>query len=534
MVFYIRKQQTYLMSPIDTPDTVQYIWNRRKGMRLKKGLEKCITILFTAVFAICSFFTLFHFDIYPLGFRHSTVKTIIFCIIAFLLVKGYERLFNGKTSKKSNAIRIVIAFISAAVQTLLFLKILTPVGWDAFEVTNAAEYGMYNEYYYVRHTNNLFMQMMLSGWLKIWKPFGFLSALRKMELLNLLFVDAAILMAVLTARKLYGVKAADRVFICSVLLIGFHPTLSTIYSDTLAMPFPIGVLFFTVYAVEETKKRRQLFYLFTAGILGIVGYHIKPTVLIIYIAMGILLLLRWKKDFMQKQMLIMAAAVLLGAGIASGIISIIEHPVKTELKAHYPDVVPLGVLHYMGLGLSNLSDDPSGYGGWNEPEVIWTQQHINDPDYPREALAHILDRIRDYGIAGYPRHLLNKLIWAGSDGTFFYGLEGEFHLEGQSPQSTLRGRLQNGFYIETDFYQNWFSSWMQGVWLMVCVMSALSILRPSGSVYGSIARLSILGLFLFLLLFENRSRYLFLYLPVLLTVSASTIRIKNIHYQRQT
>ncbi len=490
-------------------------------MNIRRKLEKCITIVFTAVFSICSFFTLFHFDTYPLGFKHSTIKTIVFCTIAFLLLAGYERLFNGSFSRKSNTIRIAIVFILIAIQMLFFLKVLTPVGWDAFEVTNSAECGMYNEYYFVRHTNNIFMQILLSGWLKILKPFSYLSALRKMELLNLVFVDAAIWMAVMTAKKLYGIKAADRVFISAVLLIGFHPTLSTIYSDTLAMPFPIGVLFSVVYAMEEKDRHKQLLYLFAAGMLGIIGYHIKPTVLIIYIAMGILLLLRWKKDYMQKQMLVLAIAVILGAGTASGLIAMITHPIKAELKAHYPDVIPLGVLHYMGLGLSNLSDDPSGYGGWNEPEVAWTQQHINHPNYPQEALAHIWDRIKEYGPIGYPRHLLNKLIWSGSDGTFFYGLEGEFHLETQSQLSTLRGWLQNGIYIETDFYQEWFSSWMQGVWLMICILCALSIFHPLDNAYSNTAKLSVLGLFLFLLLFENRSRYLFLYLPVLLIAAES-------------
>lgn len=479
-------------------------------------LEKWIAVLFTLVFVLCSFFTLFHFEMYPLGFDHSTPKTILFSIIAFFLLLSYEHFFSGKFSPRSNMIRIGIALILATIQVLLFLKILTPIGWDAFEITNSAEYGMYNEDYFVRHTNNLFMQIMLSGWLKILKPFGFLSALRKMELLNLLFVDAAIWMAVMTAKKLYGIRAADRVFICSVLLIGFHPTLSTIYSDTLAMPFPISVLFFVVYAMEEEKRQKQLFYLFMAGILGIIGYFIKPTVLIVYIAMTILIFLHWKKDLIQKTSLILAAAVLLGIGVSSGILSVIQYPVKTQLKEHYPDIIPLGVLHYMGLGLSNLEDDPSGYGGWNEPEVAWTQQHINHPDYQKEAILHIWDRIKEYGLVGYPGHLLNKLIWAGSDGTFFYGLEGEFHLEEQSSVDTLRGWLQNGFYIETDFYQNWFSSWMQGVWLMICILSAISIFRPSSSIYGSIAKLSVLGLFLFLLLFENRSRYLFLYLPILL------------------
>lgn len=492
-------------------------------MRNRKIIENSISIVFSFIFLICGFFTLFHFEKYPLGFNHSTAKTTLFASISYALSIGYEKIFRGSTSKKAIVGRIIIAFLLFVVQVLLFIKVLTPIGWDAFEITNSAECGLYNGDYFVRHTNNLFMQIMLSDWLRVLKPIGFISSLRKLELLNLFFVDASIWMSVMTAKKIYGMKAADRVFICSVLLIGFHPTLSTIYSDTLAMPFPIGVLFCVVSAMNTTKKWKQRIYLFLAGILGIIGYYIKPTVLIIYIAMGILISIRLKKEFLNKQMILLAIFALAGAVIAMSTVSLRIHPVKMELEEQYPDIVPLGILHYIGLGLGSLEDDPSGYGGWNEPEVLWTQQHINHPDYTKEAIGHICDRIASYGLIGYPCHLLNKLIWAGSDGTFFYGLEGDFHVEEQSPQYTLRGWLQNGFYIETSFYQNWFSSWMQGVWMMICVMGTFSVFQKSENIFSSISKLSILGLFMFLLLFENRSRYLFLYLPVLLIAVTSEI-----------
>lgn len=485
-------------------------------MNNRKLLEKSISIFFSLTFLICGFFTLFHFEKYPLGFNHNTIKTIIFASISFALSLGYEKIFNGSTSKKAIASRTAIAFLLLVVQILLFLKILTPIGWDAFEITNSAEYGMYNGDYFVRHTNNLFMQIILSDWLKVFKSVDFISNLRKMELLNLFFVDAAIWMSVMTTKKIYGMRAADRVFICSILLIGFHPTLSTIYSDTLAMPFPIGVLFCIVSARNTTVKWKQRVSICLAGIWGTIGYYIKPTVLIIYIAIGIVVLLRLKKEHLHRQFILLLFCAFSGSIIAIGTVNLRMHPIKAELEEEYPDIVPLGILHYIGLGLGSLEDDPSGYGGWNEPEVQWTQQHINNSDYTQEALQHICDRIMSYGFIGYPGHLVNKLIWAGSDGTFFYGLEGGFHIEEQSPQHTLRGWLQNGFYIETSFYQNWFSSWMQGVWMMICIMGIFSIFQRPKTIYSSISKLSILGLFMFLLLFENRSRYLFLYLPVLL------------------
>lgn len=508
-------------------------------MKIKKTLEKSIAIVFSMIFAVCSFFTLFHFEKYPLGFSHSTVKTLVSALISTGLFIGYVNLFNGRNTKKTNIARIFIAILLLILQVLLFLKVLTPIGWDAFEITNSAEYGMYNGDYFVRHTNNLFMQILLSDYLKIMKLLPLLSPLRKMELLNLFFVDASILMAVMTAKKIYGQKAADRVFACAVLLIGFHPTLSTIYSDTLAMPFPVGVLFFLAYAVHGASgtdvpckkaywaKFKKALCMFMAGVFGIFGYYIKPTVLIIYIAMGILIFLRLQKTKLPKQILLLTISFALGCGTAAAAIYVREAPVKKALKEQYPDIIPLGILHYMGLGLSSLEDDPSGYGGWNEPEVAWTQQHIGNDDYAQEAMAHIGTRISNYGPVGYPGHLFNKLVWAGSDGTFFYGMEGEFHIEEQAPQNTLRGLLQNGFYIETSFYQDWFSSWMQGVWLMICTMSMLSVLRRSERIYSSAAKLSVLGLFLFLLLFENRSRYLFLYLPVLIIALESEISWKT-------
>ena len=191
-------------------------------MNFKKLSEQSIRLFYSIVFFICSFFILFHFEKYPLGFNHSIIKVLLFAIISAFTVFSYEKVFHGNTSVKANIIRGSIAFILIIIQVLLFLKILSPVGWDAFEVNNSAIYGLYNGDYFARYPNNIFMQILLSIWLKLLSFTEFISPLRKMELLNLLFVDIAIGMAIFVVKELYGMRAADRVFICSVLLIGFH------------------------------------------------------------------------------------------------------------------------------------------------------------------------------------------------------------------------------------------------------------------------------------------------------------------------
>lgn len=485
-----------------------------KKFNLKHFLENSIHVIYLLVFCICAFFTLFHFKKYPLGFPHSTPKTILFACLAALILFLWEYLLKGKNNKFCNIVRACTTITLVLLQIFLFLKTITPIGWDVLEVVNAAEFGLYNGDYFVKHPNNLFLEIFLSKVLHLTSFITFLSSQRKLEILNLFFVDAAILMAVLTTNKLYGLKAADRVFMTSMLLIGFHPTLSVIYSDTLAMPFPIGTLCCLTFGLKSNSPLKRTLFFSLGAVFGIVGFFIKPTVVIVDIAIIIIMLLHWKKDFLKSGILLSVFIAILAGFITYAAINVFEASTKAELTAQYPDIKPRSWLHYLSLGLSKPTSDSSGYGSWNEKEVTWMQEHIDHPNYVQETVEHIKERLIDFGPPGYAEFLMDKLIWAGSDGTFFYGGEGDFHLEEQESTDTLRGKLQTALYIETDFYQNRLSSWLQGVWLMICIRSILCYFEQERSAFSSIAKLSVLGLFLFLLLFENRSRYLFLYLPV--------------------
>lgn len=479
-------------------------------------LDKVIHAIFLIVFCICAFFTLFHFERYSLLFQHSIAKTFLFCVIATFIFLFLGYILSGKNIQVCCRIRVTVIFILLTAQVFLFLKIMTPIGWDVMEVVNSAEFGMYNGDYFVKYPNNLFLHLLLSFYLKMTRFIPYLSSLRKFELLNLIFVDLSILMSTLTAHKLYGRKAADRVFISAVLLIAFHPTLSVVYSDTLAMPFPIGTLLCFVYGAEANKAWKRTL-LFSAGAaLCTIGCCIKPTVIIIAIAIIILTIFHWKRSFFSSNILISVLIAIFVGFAVWGTVNIIELPIKRELQVQYPDIRSRDWSHHVALGLSTPKNGSSGYGSWNEEEVQWMQQHINDLNYTQESVNHIKDKLVEFGPVGYVCHLANKLIWAGSDGTFFYGGEGEFHVQEQSHQNTLRGKLQNAFYIETKFYQKWFSSCMQGIWLFICIRAIVSCFPKKFEKFNSIAKLAILGLFLFLLIFENRSRYLFLYLPVLL------------------
>ena len=69
-------------------------------------LEKIVHIVFSAVFSVCAFFSLFHFSQYPLLFQHNIIKIILFAGIAVLIAAAWEYIFKGKTTPEWNKIRI--------------------------------------------------------------------------------------------------------------------------------------------------------------------------------------------------------------------------------------------------------------------------------------------------------------------------------------------------------------------------------------------------------------------------------------------
>lgn len=486
--------------------------------KLLQYISKSIEYIFLVIFIVLSFFSLFHFERYPLGFQHSIFKTVVFCLVTMAILWGGTWIYEKIPFNMRKWIGLGLVGILIIIQFAYFLKTLSEIGWDAQELNNAAIYGMYNGYYFARYPNQLLPFFLLRGWLYTVKWVPFLSSLRKLEILNLIMVDWAILMLYLVAQKMLSKKKAFQVLVIAILLIGFHPTLSTIYTDTLAMPFPIGCILGLVMAKDAKEKREKLCWAVFAGAMIGIGYYIKPTVVIVAIALAIIGIVYADSEILQKDLPSFWGAVV-SLCIVLLVIGLALSPIRTKVVEENPGNIPKSMLHFIGLGLSNLEDDPSGYGGWNEPEINWTNDHIKDDNYKQEALEHIWERIKEYGWLGYPEHLFNKLVWAGNDGTFFYGLEGEFHMEEQSRPDSLRGKLQNSLYIETEFYQKWYSSWMQGVWLAICIFCVMAFQKKEFNFWMSTGKLSIIGLFLFLLIFENRSRYLFLYLPILLLVS---------------
>lgn len=416
------------------------------------------------------------------------------------------------------------------VQVLTARAVYTPIGWDVATIVNVAgdlqpdlatEYDTYLTWY----PNNVLLTALFKLFYRLFR-FVVSDVWLSSAILSVLTVDAGIILICLTAKRIFGLKVYYITLWLSLLLAAFHPTAFIPYSDAVAMPFTAGFLFSAAMILTVKNRRTQYVFSFIAGLLLLTGYFIKPTVLIAGLAAVILLVLSVKKPKPKHIISFCLSALLVVAGSGCGVLlnraarPLVYSQVPTEQEQEQLEVP---MTHFLMMGLN----EREGYYGFFASDVSATLDipgKQGKTEYHKEVIAQ---RLRDFGFFGLLKHCVNKAVWVTTDGTFFYGGEGSFHNDTPKKTEGLGSFLQNFTYAETELYTTYFGNFMQAIWLLTAIgMMLLACDRrkdrtPAQRAVLFLAQLSVIGLIMFLALFEARSRYLFLYLPYFFLISAT-------------
>ena len=140
-------------------------------------------------------------------------------------------------------------------------------------------------------------------------------------------------------------------------------------------------------------------------------------------------------------------------------------------------------------------------------------------------IKEIKKRLNQYGVNGYLQLLIDKLLINYDDGSFAWGIEGNFYQKTISENKSIF--LKKMYYNNGEYYK-YFESYLQSIWLLILFMSIFSIFKIRNHEL-LVINLTIIGITLFLLLFEARARYLFLYSPyylLLFVIGTANIYIK--------
>lgn len=422
--------------------------------------------------------------------------------------------------------------------------------------------------YYSRYANNLFLTYIFLNVYKIGEVIGIQNGY-----FLLLFIQS--IMFYVGGFLIY--KIADMYFkekfkiysICTwiiyMLIVGLSPHIVLTYSDGIGM-FLSLILTYIIFKLEKDKDkdikkdknkindgkeknkllqkgsigRIILILLFTN--LSILGYYIKPQIIIISISYVIIKILnisyltymaiknknedcknnrRVRKERIKKEIIyyIIVSILIIITGC------IIYTHIKKANNSMGIDVDKekrFNITHYVMLGWNTESK-----GVFTVKDENFSGKYEKLKDREKANLEELKRRITEMGLGGVINQIVRKILTNYNDGTFsgvatFVYIRKEYNIEGINKE--LSKFLKN-IYYENGKYNMIYTQIMQCLWIGILIFNMFSY-NDGKSTKISIVILGIIGLFIFEILFEARSRYIFIYVP--LYIFLGVIGLKNV------
>ena len=409
--------------------------------------------------------------------------------------------------------------------------------------------------YYSRYANNLFLTYIFLNIYILSKVIGIYNGY-----FLLLFIQSIIFsVGGYLIYKIADMYFKERYKIYSVctwiiymIIVGLSPHIVLTYSDGIGM-FLSLLLTYIIFKLEDRKILinnkeiirnrilKTILILFFTN-LTIISYYIKPQIIIVSIAYGIIKLTNIILSIIKKYIIKLKT-------IKSK--KIIDNKNKIETNIYYIIIILLiiftGYMTYTYIRKANNNmgidvDKEKRFNithyamlGWNtESKGVFTVKDENFSgkyeklkDREKANLEELKRRITEMGLGGVINQIARKILTNYNDGTFsgvatFVYIRKEYNIEGINKE--LSKFLKN-IYYENGKYNMIYTQIMQCLWIGILIFNMFSY-NDGKSTKISIVILGIIGLFIFEILFEARSRYIFIYVP--LYIFLGLIGLKNV------
>lgn len=341
--------------------------------------------------------------------------------------------------------------------------------------------------------------------------------------LNVLCLFGTMTAVSASARRLGHPRGALAMQVVTFLLIGASPIMTVPYTD-LPGCLATAVAVWCAVAWRTTNQQRTKIFAVVGAALALgIGAAFKPYVIILLIALivtAVVYLARFLRRRDARALLLVPLAVLVaGAGMEAT--NAFGHAYTglsaSQLRAVGPPMPPL---HFVQIGLHD-THDPSptrNWGGYDRAsvhEALATKDAARRDEFVKARLRH---ELRVQGAAGTASFLANKLLWVWGDGTFWSQGEGSDRFaEPTFDNPVAEVTLQKGhaFHVKTAL--------AQGVWIALLLVTGAQLLRRRPTMAAVWMATSVLGVSVYLMLFEGRPRYVLALLPALLVLAQLTI-----------
>ncbi len=450
------------------------------------------------------------------GYKFNIPILMIGIVIFIIVVYFMNKLFH-KISKKATWIILGIgSLLMLAIQVICAIYLRVTPTWDFGAVSDIAiEYvttGKADFWYLERYTNNIGIAVLLIAIFKIASWIHFTDFVLVGMIVNIIFIDLAILFTFLCAKKILGLQKATVITGLLMIMTPIFFYVPIYYTDTLSMLFP--VLLFYLYECRKGKKK-TVGYDLAIGITAFIGINIKFTIIIVYIAILLYeflqLPIETKETFKQRgfSFLKLMGIPILVIVMFSIFKSAFTNKMIKDTEAIEREKFPL--THWIMMGLTV----PNGY---YHPSVEFTGEFPTVEEKQQANLMEIKRLLQTNG----PRFYWEKLKYTWGDGTFTAAekLRREPVRTTRLHSYILASGDKNQYYLYFSQIQ------MISIWVLIAFSSfSLSKRKETENSLYFIGRICIIGLMAFFMLWEPRARYLVNFIPIFVLTSYGGIEV---------
>lgn len=441
------------------------------------------------------------------------ILLVVGTIIGIVIDKRIRYCFNFIFYIKGKITAPILFMLVVGLQLLFVFATHPAIGFDPGAIHSALTNTTDDELvsYFSLSTNNLPLLLIQHHIAVYFSNHSWLL----FDIVTLILVDISVILNTITISIIDRTKVIWALYLQSIFLLVF-PMIIVPYSDTWVLPLVSSYLLCYVIA-QRRQRMSSILIMGLGGILVALTYFIKPSAIVPVVAIILIELLGMLRALHLKQFKILIYSI---SAVALMLLTMFVTVTYGQQQINKQDYIQIRKgdnmppIHFISMGLS-------GDGGYNPKDNIEMAKRPAYEDKVTYSENILKQRLAKLGIFGYLKFLLHKHNKNTSDGTFAWLIEGHFI------QSKLDKQDKSRFFKNLVYPKGKYVADFRYIaqWIWICILGLMAFGFNYHHKLAQVLRLSIIGAFVYLLIFEGgRSRYLIQFLPVifiLATLSSS-------------
>ncbi len=308
------------------------------------------------------------------------------------------------------------------------------------------------------------------------------------------------------------------------------------YTDSYGILFPVLCFLLYLYYRDCEHRAGKVILLFLAFLAGTIGGFIKPSghiaVLAVLGAEGagfLAAVIRWfrsrkpereKRDGAGRQIRASGAFLLMGLlffCILYGGTELCQKYIINDIGLEYNEELESTLQYYFFSSTNELTTGSFSI----EDYGVFGEFQFSKADRNAACMERAWERIRQRGVIGNIYFGLKKLVKSFNDGTFawtdvrYY----EPFPEDLTHDNRIAGYLRS-LFVPGGANQGKYDTLAELVWIFVLIGVPGIVLSGKKKEYNMTFTILLIGILLYLMLFESGARYVYIFLPVFIVMSA--------------